>query len=183
MRLSDVHRCACKTCGPRPAPAAMRALLYHSYGDVAAEKIRINAVVSQTVAAWNACSDSATDATGQQLSTDFNAWYTTWVDWTNNGTENYANLPDNDDWDITQTYETQLQALTARINAYCGSGLPGPAPTGKSPTNPLQILSAVAISIAVAVVATEIAPLIPVIGVALKDAVDGLSDLVDDVLD
>jgi hypothetical protein len=121
------------------------------------------------VAAWNACSDSATDATGQQLATDFNAWYQTWTDFTNTGTENYANLPDNDEWDTMQTYEQQLAALTTRINNYCGAGLPGPAPTGKSPTSPVAMLTGVVIAVAVAVVAVEVAPLLVLVVDALTD--------------
>lgn len=168
--LSDITRCAC---GPR---TTLGALLYHSYGDVAAEKIRINAVVSQTVDAWNQCSDSATDATGQQLSTDFGAWYQTWTDFTNNGSSNEADFPDNDEWDTMQSYEQQLVSLTARINAYCNAGLPGPAPTGTSPANPLAIAAAAATTIALAIVAIELAP---VLSLAVTEATKIVALVVD----
>lgn len=172
MRLADsAPMCACRK-ARRPAARTMgaSALLYHSFGDVAAEKIRINAIVSQTVAAWNACSGSATDATGQQLSVDFNAWYTTWTDFTNTGQTEVADFPDNAEWDTMQVYESQLSALTARINAYCGSGLPGPAPSGSTPDTMKQ-LTTVILAVAAVVVLVELAPLIDVVA-------DGLDDLV-----
>lgn len=173
MRLSDAGRCACPCAGaPRLARGGIGALLYHSFGDVAAEKIRVNAMVSQVVSSWNACSDSATDATGQQLSTDFNAWYTSWQGFAATGQENVADFPDNDEWDTTIQYETELNALISRINAYCGAGLPGTNQTGPSPTNPLALLTTVVVVLAVAVVAVELAPLI---GLTAK----GLDELIE----
>jgi hypothetical protein len=102
---------------------------YYDYQDVATEKERVNGQLSSSVIpTWNACADSATDATGQQLSADFSAWYASWQAFTASGSEGYTFMPDGGEWSTLQQYEAQLAALVTRINAYCGGSIPNIAP-------------------------------------------------------
>jgi hypothetical protein len=154
--------------------ASMGALAYNSYSDVAAEKIRVNAYWSTVQAQWNACAGNATDATGQQLSNDVATWYSAWSAFAATGETNLAILPDDNEWNTTQQYETQLAALVQRINAYCGSGLPAITSTGNAPAGPnlntiAGEVTAVIVVLGIAVILFELAPVIAL-------AVDELTD-------
>jgi hypothetical protein len=140
----------------------MGALFYHSYADVVAEKQRVNGYVSSTVVpAFNNCSPSA------QLQSDWSAWYSGWQAFTVSGEENYANLPDNDEWDTMQEWENSLAQLVARLNQECGSSAPVISGTGNSPSGTGDGLATIATAIAaavsaiaIAVVAVEVIPIV-----------------------
>lgn len=151
--------------GPRVASSLVRhasiGALYHSYGDVATEKQRVyNYLATSVIPAWNACSDSATDSTGQQLSADFNAWYTAWEVFAASGGMETALLPDDDEWNQLQQYETQLVSLVQRINNYCSGSIPGVNPAGTPAVSPVTQIAIVVGILGVGLILFELSPLI-----------------------
>ena len=112
--------------------------LYHSQLDVSNLIDQINAQLSQSfVPTWNGCSDQATDATGQALSSDITTWFTSWQAYAGQTRGIDPIVPAGDDWNTCTQYQTELASLVARVNAYCGADVqqvtpPAPGPNWQS---------------------------------------------------
>ena len=114
-----------------------------TYAQVAAEKIRYNGVVADSDAQWQFFFTAGSDATEDQIDTDWQAFKTSWSSFTATGSSSYAGDPDDSEWSLVLQYEAQGNAILQRMQAAGASVAPSqPSAGGLSLANLFPALPA-----------------------------------------